>query len=223
MSNYTYHGMEFYKLTDSLEHLGSHSGIDVPKECPFHGEHGMFEVKGQTGVFFISEGVLRVGLRVDSGLEENRNMFRKLNEEARDRLIAELTEFRISDGFGPTLELAGFEVKKVAKEVPYIGFLRVHPITDAMLERFEWLNDPYLDGRQVNGVYRVLGTEHIFFIFLGEIQIQGDEEYHPLFDQIITQFPLPKNHCDWVDEGPCGGGFASNDDYWKWKDPTLFR
>lgn len=51
MSNYEYQGMEFYKLSDSLEHLGSHCSIEIPKEYPFHKETGMFAVKGQDGVF----------------------------------------------------------------------------------------------------------------------------------------------------------------------------
>ncbi|MGV2887512.1 hypothetical protein [Paenibacillus taichungensis] len=221
--SYTYQGMEFYKLSDSLEHLGSHCSVNIPKEYPFQDESGMFEVKGQPGVFFISDGMLRDGVRHDSGLEQNLHMYRAMSNEAHDRRIAGLNELRHSEGFGPLLDLAGFQIQKVAQDVPYIGYLRVYPITEAMLEKYEWMNDPHFNWRQVSGVYRLMGTQEIFFILHGEFQVRGDEDNHPLFEALTNQFPLPKNYFDQEEEGPFGGAFASADDYWKWKDPTLFQ
>lgn len=146
-----------------------------------------------------------------------------MNKDVQDRRMAELNELRHSDGFGPLLDLAGLKVKKVAQEVPYIGYLRVYPITEAILEKYEWLNDPHFDGRNVRGVYRLMWTNEIFFILHGEFQVRGEEENHPLLRALDEQFPLPKRYFDQEDEGPFGGAFASEADYWKWKDPTLFR
>lgn len=157
MSNYEYQGMEFYKVSESLEYLG------------------------------------------------------------------ELNELRSSDGFGPSLDLAGFHVKKVSEEVPYIGYLRVYPITETIQERHEWLNVPYFNLRQVSGVYRILGSQHIFFIFNEDIQVGGVEESHPLLKALEGQFPLSMNDFDEENVGPLGGAFASDEVFWRWKDSTLFK
>jgi len=106
--------------------------------------------------------------------------------------------------------------------VPYVGYLRVHPIS-LLYEDHEWLYDPHLVNKKVNGVYRILGTNDIFFVQLDEICVPGEEENHPLMVALQEKYPVPEDFYDDEELGPCGGAFASEADYWRYRDSSLFR
>jgi hypothetical protein len=222
-ATYEYQGLTFKKLTDSLDNLGPHCSLMIPEEYPFAKETGMFSVVGKEGVFFISNGLLRDGVRGDSGLTPDHEVYLLMHKEVFDRRMEHLNSLRHHDGFGPVLKLAGMDVRKVSDEVPYVGYLRTHPLTDEMYESHDWLFDSSLDQKKVMGVYRIMNSSDIFFIQYGEIAVHGEEENHPLLAALQEKFPVPKGYYDDVDEGPFGGAFASFDDYWRYRDSSLFR
>jgi hypothetical protein len=220
---YEFEGLSIQKLTESTESLGSHSSIEIPEEYPFHSETGMFAVEGQEGVFFIKDGKVRDGVHIKSGLKSNPTFYRLIHHEVFSRLETKINSYRTAAGIGPIYDLAGLEVQKVAAEIPYVGHLHTHPVTEQLINEHEWIYESIFGEQKVPGVYRILNTCDIFFIRCNELSVRGEEVNHRLMVALRTQFPVPKDFYADEDLGPCGGAFASEADFWRYKDPTLFR
>lgn len=113
------------------------------------------------------------------------------------------------------LMLAGFQVQKVSDVVPYFGCVRFYEMTEAAYEENEWVYE-----REANGVYKAEGVETEFFVQGGEIRFDGSFESHPVVERLKELHGVVKH--DDHEEGPYGGAFASERDYWAYREGNAF-
>lgn len=113
------------------------------------------------------------------------------------------------------LVLAGFQVQKVSDAIPYMGCVRFYELTDEGMEDHDWIYD-----KGSEGVYKVEGVEQEFFIQRGEIRFDGSLDSHPVVDRLKERYGVVKH--DDFEEGPFGGAFASERDYWSYREGSVF-
>jgi hypothetical protein len=114
------------------------------------------------------------------------------------------------------LKLGDFEVVRVSEDIPYLGFVRFYEMPDQIFDEHEWICQA-----GVNGVYQLVGVEHAFFIQNGEIRFDGGLKTHPIIEHLESLYGTKENKHD-RDDGPLGGAFSSERDYWRYREGNAF-
>lgn len=200
--NYTYKGINFKKISEELEGLSSHSSIEIPNNCNFAKELGKFKIENEESYFYIRDGKLLKSFKS----KEKNDIFNLLHQEYYNSIEKEENNLATkSTGEGTIYNWNDLTFRKVGKHYKGGGCFQHFDIDK---------NDPHYDFfYQLDGLYRIFETNEIFYISCNSIEIREGKKCK-LFD-LIKEKCKKRNTSE--EEGPYGGAFASENDFWNWK------